>query len=237
MVPGMRWLLKTRMLENLLGASGSLSDGIHRTDVTDQEQAWDSFYRSNGRAWRGNCTLPGIPRGTGEALDIGCGAGKSTESLMALGYRVCGADLSSEAVTLCRARFGDRAEFVRSGVADMPYPDSTFDCAVAVHVLEHVSDDEMPCAASEIRRVLKPGAWLFIRDFAPGDMRESGRRGSDIEYVHRGPEDISRFFDEFDIVSAEKVVEPTRFGTVRVRSELLMRNRRPGMTHPQWLHR
>lgn len=193
----------------------------------DQELAWDSFYRANGRAWRGNCTLPGLLPGTGPALDIGCGAGKSTRSLMDLGYSVTGMDLSDEAVSICRTRFGDEARFIKGSVLDIPFPGSSFDCAVAVHLLEHVPDADMPRAASEIGRVLRPGALLFIRDFAPGDMRESTRRNADIDYFHRDPDEIIRFFGGFNVVSARRSEEPTRFGAVRVRSEVLLRAPHP----------
>lgn len=189
----------------------------------NQEQAWDSFYRANGRAWRGNCTLLGVPEGSGPALDIGCGAGKSTRSLLDLGYDVSGIDLSSESVSLCRTRFGNPDAFKKGSVLDIPFPDSWFVCATAVHVLEHVPDSDMPRAASEIRRVLRPGGILFIRDFAPGDMREGTRRNADIVYFHRDPEDILRFFEDFTVISSVRAEEPTRFGTVRFRSELLLR--------------
>lgn len=194
--------------------------------MTDQERAWDSFYRANGRAWRGNCTLPGVPAGSGPALDIGCGAGKSTVSLMDLGYSVTGMDLSSDALAVCRERFGDSVLLIKGSVLDIPLPDSSFICAIAVHLLEHIPDADMPLAASEIRRVLRPGAILFIRDFAPGDMREHTRRNTDIAYYHRDPDDIIRFFDGFTVLSSRRAEEPTRFGTVRTRSEILLRRLR-----------
>ena len=186
----------------------------------DQTDAWNEFYRSNGRAWRGNTRLPDPLGGSGRALDIGCGSGKSASTLIGLGYDVTGIDTSSEAVSICEERFGDSASFLCGSVLDIPVPESSFDYVVAVHVLEHVADDDMARAASEIRRVLKPGGWLFIRDFAPGDMREERRSGSVIEYNHRLPEEIAGFFDGFKVVSAQKVEERTRFGTIRMRSEL-----------------
>lgn len=188
----------------------------------DQTGAWNEFYRGNGRAWRGNCRMPDPLEGRGRALDIGCGSGKSASSLMDMGYDVSGTDISSEAVAICRNRFGgDR--FVVGSVLSLPYPDSSFDYAVAVHVLEHIPDPDMPRAVAEIGRVLRPGGYLFIRDFAPGDMREGTRDGSDILYVHRTPEEISGFFIGFEPVSCGTVQERTRFGAVRCRAELLLR--------------
>lgn len=185
-----------------------------------QEDAWDEFYHANGRAWRGNTKLPDPLGGRGRALDIGCGSGKSTSTLISLGYDVTGMDFSEEAVSICKERFDGSARIIRGNVLDIPFADSSFDYVVAVHVLEHIPDDDMPVAAREIGRILRPGGWVFIRDFAPGDMREKRRTDSEIDYYHREPADITRFFSGFRIVSSQKVEEQTRFGTVRMRSEI-----------------
>ncbi len=195
----------------------------------DQTEAWDSFYRGNGRAWRGNCVMPDPLKGRGRALDIGCGSGKSTSTLIDMGYEVSGTDISREAVSSCTDRVGS-GMFLEGSVLSLPYPDSSFDYAVAVHVLEHITDVDMHRAVSEIRRILKPGGYLFTRDFAPGDMREGSRADSDIVYIHRSPEDILAFFDGFSAVSCETVESRTRFGSVRCRAELLLRenDKNPG---------
>ena len=57
-----------------------------------QQDVWDSFYRSNGRAWRGNCRMPDPLGGGGDALDLGCGSGKSVSTLIDMGYRAVGLD-------------------------------------------------------------------------------------------------------------------------------------------------
>lgn len=191
-----------------------------------QREEWDSFYRSNGRAWRGSCRLPDPLGGRGRALDIGCGSGKSASALIEMGYSVTGMELSDEAVAICRGRFGPSAEFVQGDVRSMPFGDSEFGYAVAVHVLEHLDDGDVRRASAEISRVLVPGARLFVRDFAPGDLREGSRESSDIVYVHRTPDDIAALMPEFSAESSELAEERTRFGAVRRRSELLLVNRK-----------
>lgn len=189
--------------------------------MTGQEDVWDAFYRSNGRAWRGNCRMPDPFGGMGDALDIGCGSGKSTSSLIDMGYDVTGVDFSAEAVSICRDRFD--ARFEQGSVLALPFPDGSFDYITLIHVLEHVPDGDMPSAAYEVRRVLRTGGHVFIRDFAPGDLRSGSREGSDIDYFHRGPDAIAGFFDGLSVVSSELVEERTRFGAVRRRSEVLLR--------------
>ena len=85
----------------------------------DQTEAWDSFYRGNGRAWRGNCVMPDPLKGRGRALDIGCGSGKSTSTLIDMGYEVSGTDISREAVSICTDRFGS-GMFLEGSVLSLP---------------------------------------------------------------------------------------------------------------------
>lgn len=189
----------------------------------EQRDLWDGFYRANGRAWRGNSRIPDPLEGRGDALDLGCGNGKTVSTLLDLGYRVTGADFSETAVDMCRENFGDTAKFVACDILDLPFPDGSFDYVTAVHVLEHIGDSDMSRAASEIRRVLRPGGYAFVRSFTPSDMRSGTRSGEGIRYVHRNPDGIVRFFTGFSTEFARRVDEPTRFGTMRSRAECLFR--------------
>ena len=189
----------------------------------EQRDLWDGFYRANGRAWRGNSRIPDPLEGRGDALDLGCGNGKTVSTLLDLGYRVTGADFSETAVDMCRENFGDGAVFVACDILDLPFPDGSFDYVTAVHVLEHIGDSDMSHAASEIRRVLRPGGYAFVRSFTPSDMRSGTRSGEGIRYVHRNPDGIVRFFTGFSTEYARRVDEPTRFGTMRSRAECLFR--------------
>ena len=47
-----------------------------------------------------------------------------------------------------------------ASMTDMPFADSTFDCAVAISTMEFVDDIDRACA--EVRRVLKPGGQLLV---------------------------------------------------------------------------
>ena len=187
----------------------------------EQRDLWDGFYAANGRAWRGNSRIPDPLSGEGDALDLGCGNGKTVSTLIDMGYRVTGVDFSATAVEMCRENFRDSAEFVVSDIVSLPFPDSSFDYVTAIHVLEHIDNQEMPLVASEISRVMRPGARLFVRSFTPSDMRSGKRSGEGIRYVHRNPDGIVSFFREMDVEFARRVDEPTRFGTMRSRAECL----------------
>jgi SAM-dependent methyltransferase len=50
---------------------------------------------------------------------------------------------------------------LRASLTSLPFRDESIDCAIVIHVLEHVDDDR--AAMREVRRVLKPGAWAVLQ--------------------------------------------------------------------------
>jgi cyclopropane fatty-acyl-phospholipid synthase-like methyltransferase len=186
-----------------------------------QEEVWDSLYASNPGAWRGNARIP-VPC-SGRALDVGCGNGKTVASLLDAGFEVSAVDFSAEAVRLVRERFGDKVTAAVSDAGSIPFGDGSFDYITAVHLCEHLTDDEMGRFASEVSRLLVPGGYVFIRSFGAADFRSAKRASSDITYIHRSHNDLAHFFEGFDIVSSGTIEERTRFGETRSREECLLR--------------
>lgn len=74
----------------------------------------------------------------------------------------CGGDLRGEPwVNVDRADYGDRA--VRADLTErLPWPDDTFDGAVANHSLQALTAAELPGCLAELHRVLKPNAVLRV---------------------------------------------------------------------------
>lgn len=186
-----------------------------------QEELWDQLYSNQPRAWRGNARIPDPLGGRGEALDVGCGNGKTSSKLIDLGYRTTGVDFSGKAVESCTELLGDRASFRVASATELPFPDDSFDYITAVHVLEHLTDDELSVAVSEFTRILRNGGFIFTRTFSDGDLRSTKRAEGDIRYIYRGPETMTSFFGGLDCISAQLIEETTRFGAVRSRVECL----------------
>jgi SAM-dependent methyltransferase len=95
-------------------------------------------------------------------LDLGAGAGFSSEMLARLGYRVVAIDPDLGALKHNRARpLFDRRRIegvvtVAGGVAEsLPFAEATFDGVLAMNVLHHVAD--LPSATAELARVCRPG--------------------------------------------------------------------------------
>lgn len=196
-------------------------DGAYRNE---QKEHWERFYQEHQRPWRGVGKLGGFdPEKGSKVLDIGCGNGKTVAALIQMGMIVTGLDFSVSAVDRCRTAFGDKATFVVAECDDMPFPDRSFDAVTAVHVLEHLNDEQLVGTVDEIRRILVPGGKVFVRSFAVGDMRSGGRdsniRGNGIAYRYHTTEMMCKIFDGFEMVSSERIDESTRFGAVRVKME------------------
>ena len=107
-------------------------------------------------------------------LDCGCGPGTTTVSLaeiLAPG-EVVGVDFGESQIELARALAAERqASNVRFEVAniyELPFPDDTFDAALAHTVLQHVGDPIK--ALKEMRRVLKLGGVVGIREEDHGSV-------------------------------------------------------------------
>lgn len=111
--------------------------------------------------------LPHLRPGT-RVIDCGCGQGSITLGLaetVAPG-EVVGVDREPSQIAAARALATERGvpnvRFEEASIYALPYPDASFDAAFAHTVLEHVSDPLR--ALREMRRVLKPGGVIGIKD-------------------------------------------------------------------------
>lgn len=117
----------------------------HRSPDPD----WDYYptYLAKLEAVRG--WLDGLPSGM-RVLDAGCGEGVLVEEYAArLAIEGVDANYSSERVAT-------------GSLTALPYADATFDRALCLDVLEHLTFGEQPRALAELHRVLRPGGELLV---------------------------------------------------------------------------
>jgi len=90
-------------------------------------------------------------------LDLGCGPGNTIRRFLPAGD-VYGFDYSLDALAFARTK-GIKNVFSGDSAA-LPIASGTFDCVIALDVLEHVQDDVS--LLREIVRVLRPGGLFFF---------------------------------------------------------------------------
>ncbi|WP_300550968.1 class I SAM-dependent methyltransferase [Roseovarius sp.] len=94
-----------------------------------------------------------------KALDLCCGQGTLTASMLDKGANVSGLDFSPEMLEKARSAAPD-AEIVEGDAMAMPFDDAVFDKVVCNFGMMHIPDQ--PKTLSEIRRVLKPSGEFIM---------------------------------------------------------------------------
>jgi SAM-dependent methyltransferase len=120
--------------------------------------------------------LPSLPAPGRLTLDIGCGEGRLTRDLGALGHRVIGVDVSPRMLAAAREADPD-GEYVEADAAKLPFEDGAADLALAFMSLMDMND--MRGAAIEIARVLEPGG-VFIATVVHPLNSAFSPRGEDV---------------------------------------------------------
>jgi SAM-dependent methyltransferase len=117
-----------------------------------REPGHDSYWTFHREVFLGSLPAPGRL-----TLDVGCGEGRVTRDLRALGHRVVGVDASPSMVAAARAA-DPEGEYVEADAAALPFEDGSVNLAVAFMSLMDM--DDMPGAVRELGRVLEVGRLL-----------------------------------------------------------------------------
>ena len=74
---------------------------------------------------------------------------------------VC-ADISENSIEICKKKLGDKGEYYRTSLLDLPLDDGAVDAALCTHVIYHIDKNHQRQAISELIRVTKPGGRIII---------------------------------------------------------------------------
>ena len=130
-----------------------------------------------------------------DALDIGCGTGRWLCTLVNLGARsVIGVDASPEMILCARAKPSLRGRLVIADTARLPLRPKSADVILCSFTTGHVFNTRV--LASELKRVARPGADVFVTDMHPAArargwrcaFRSAGRTVEIKTFIHAVPD-------------------------------------------------
>nr|XP_043624434.1 uncharacterized protein LOC122596003 isoform X2 [Erigeron canadensis] len=114
-------------------------------------------------------------------LEVGCGAGNTVFPLAATypGVYIHACDFSSRAIDLVKAHKDFKEAKINAFACDITsddlvnhIPPSSVDIVTMIFVLSAVSPEKMPLALQNIKKIMKPNAYLLFRDYATGDLAQ-----------------------------------------------------------------
>jgi SAM-dependent methyltransferase len=153
----------------------------HNDTRTVRERAhFDQLAEAQGDVWWGHTTLLGRERlaqrvkllasvldrvGHPRCLELGCGVGTFSGPLLEAHPRLhlVAIDVSPRCIEMASSRFSQfgNAAFQLGDAGRVPLPDDSVDVVFGNGVLHHVDLDQV---LTEIRRVLRPGGWMWFSE-------------------------------------------------------------------------
>jgi ubiquinone/menaquinone biosynthesis C-methylase UbiE len=150
----------------------------------------DAHFEACRDVYRDQLAAVGIQDGW-HVLDAGCGSGDFLPWLCELvgpAGRVSAIDIASENAAIARERahaLRQCAVDVRQGsVLRLPYPVGSFDAVWCSNTVQYLSDHDLAAALAELRRVVRPGGVVAIKEL-------------DAHFMHARPGDPYLFTDFF----------------------------------------
>ena len=130
-------------------------------------------------------------------LDLGCGLGRHSIFMAQNGFQVSAFDISSYGLDILKnqAQKEDlRIDIQQGDMLKLPFPDHSFDCLLAYHVIHHTDTNGFKKTLSEIERVLKPGGEVYLTLLSKNSW----------PFVHRDPQ---RMIDKNTLLRDEIATE------------------------------
>jgi SAM-dependent methyltransferase len=153
--------------------------------------------------------------GAGLVADIGCGAGRLTAHLDALGVPAFGVDLSPRLIEVARRTY-PTLRFEVGSMLELDLPDGELAGVLAWYSVIHVPDDLVPRAFAEFHRVLAPGGYLQLAFQAGSGTRHlttAGRHEVSLDFHRRQPDEIANLLRAAGFTLRAKLVrEPDETG-------------------------
>jgi ubiquinone/menaquinone biosynthesis C-methylase UbiE len=140
-----------------------------------------------------------------EIIDIGCGAGGWLRQTLAWGAdpsRLHGLDLLEDRIIRAKVLSPPTMDFRVGNACGLDYPNNAMDLCVASTVFSSVLDPVTRRAlAIEMTRVVRPGGWIMIFDYAISDPRNP-------DVIGMRKSEICRIFPDVNLEKVFKLIFP-----------------------------
>jgi SAM-dependent methyltransferase len=145
-------------------------------------------------------------------LDAGCGPGSYLPLLGALlgpQGSIAALDLAPENIAAGRAATASAPlpcpiRWHQGDIRALPFPDGTFDAVWCAATLQYLATDDLPACLAELRRVVRPGGLVALKDYEAGHMVF-------------GPADPSVRWHLYDALARSRGTSAAQIGTLRPR--------------------
>ena len=107
--------------------------------------------------------------GNGKLLDVGCGMGLLVNTFLSRSTDAYGIDIAMSPIK--EANKIAPNHFLNGSIFDLPFADNSFDTICSTDCLEHISEEEIPKAISELYRVTKRFAFIKLSSAVDRDFR------------------------------------------------------------------
>lgn len=135
--------------------------------MRDEESAWyDPMFEGYTNAVEVPAAVRRVDRPSGPILDAGCGTGRITEALLALGQPIIALDYSEACLRRMLARTaGAEVLAVQSDLRNLPIRDGAMSAATCIETYSQFRKDGRARIVAELRRVLARDALLSLSAF------------------------------------------------------------------------
>ena len=167
-----------------------------------REYAWPEVESFLASATDGTPARPTLNKPVELAIDIGCGNGRHTESLIEYVDHVVGVDVSRGLLHEARIRadsrgYADATWFVHGDAAALPICDDVIDLGVYVATIHHLRPRSARVRSlNELSRVLRPGGVALVSAWSTAHDRFDREAGFDttLDWTLPGGETVPRFY-------------------------------------------